>query len=253
VDRVVSAAAESGAPLGVVVRSTVYAALQAVSTVVFGVIALATWPLPPFARYRVISQWSLLQLWLLDVVCDMRWRVLHAERIPEHPAVILSKHQSAWETIAFQKIFPPQVWVLKRELLRVPFFGWGLAMLSPVAIDRAGGRQALKQLLEQGRERLARGFWIVIFPEGTRTLPGQRGEYRIGGPWLAAHAGSIVVPVAHNAGTVYGRNAFLKWPGTITVSIGPTIDGRGRHAADILKQVETWIEDEMPRLGSARA
>ncbi|MCU0870407.1 MAG: 1-acyl-sn-glycerol-3-phosphate acyltransferase [Burkholderiales bacterium] len=245
-------AAPASPPLGVIVRSAVFALAQAATTVVFAIASLFTWPLPPFARYRVITQWTRIQLWLLDAICDMRWRVLHAERIPTQPAVVLSKHQSAWETLAFQKIFPPQVWVLKRELLRVPFFGWGLAMLSPVAIDRASGRQALKQLVEQGRERMARGFWVVIFPEGTRVPPGQRGEYRIGGAWLAAATGAVVVPVAHNAGTVYGRNAFIKWPGTITVSIGPTIDGRGRRADDILKQVETWIEDEMPRLGSAR-
>lgn len=240
-------------PLSVVLRSTIYALAQLVTTIVFAIVSLLTWPLPPFARYRVISQWSRVQLWLLDVVCGMRWRVLHAERIPTRPAVVLSKHQSAWETLSFQWIFPPQVWVLKRELLRVPFFGWGLAMLSPIAIDRASGRQALKQLVDQGRERMARGFWVVIFPEGTRIPPGARGEYRIGGAWLATATGSIVVPVAHNAGTVWAKNAFLKWPGTITVSIGPVIDGAGRRPDDVLKQVETWIEDEMPRLGSARA
>ena len=124
--------------------------------------------------------------------CGIRYRVIGSEHIPREPCIILSKHQSAWETLVYQVIFPPQVWVLKRELLWVPFFGWGLAMLSPIAIDRRAGTRALKQMFDQGRERLRQGFSIVMFPEGTRTMPGKRGKYHPGGAWLAVQTGTQV-------------------------------------------------------------
>jgi 1-acyl-sn-glycerol-3-phosphate acyltransferase len=166
---------------------------------------------------------------------------------------VLAKHQSAWETIAFEVFLPPQVWVLRRSLLRVPFFGWGLAMMSPIAIDRSAGRQALKQTLEQGRDRLARGFWIIIFPEGTRIAPGQRGKYQVGGAWLAVRTGAPVVPIAHNAGQLWRKNAVLKFPGTITVSIGRPIDPSGLTPGELNRRVEDWIESETLRLPAPRA
>jgi 1-acyl-sn-glycerol-3-phosphate acyltransferase len=162
----------------------------------------------------------------------------------------VAKHESAWETLAFQKIFPPQVWVVKRELLRIPFFGWGLAMLSPIAIDRKAGPRALKQMIEQGRERLERGFFIVIFPEGTRSAPGTRGVYRSGGAWLALETGAAILPVAHNAGTYWPRNAFVKRPGTITVSSGPIVHANDRNAARLMQNIEQWIENETQRIRS---
>ena len=138
--------------------------------------------------------------------------------------MILSKHQSAWETLAFQKIFPPQVWVLKKELLWVPFFGWGLAMTSPIAINRKSGKIALNQMLKQGVDRLNKGFCIVIFPEGTRIKPKEIGKYHIGGAWLATKTNINILPVAHNAGNFWPKNSFIKKPGEITVSIGPIIN-----------------------------
>ena len=187
-------------------------------------------------------------LFLLRHLCGIRYQILGAENIPKTPSIVLSKHQSAWETLAFQKIFPPQVWVLKKELLLIPFFGWGLAMTSPIAIDRKSGKKALEQIVEQGRERLKQGFWIVIFPEGTRIPPGKRGKYRIGGAWLATHTNVPVVPVAHNAGEFWGRNSFIKMPGTITVSIGKPIDPTGMEAGELNEKVEAWIENEMLRI-----
>lgn len=188
-------------------------------------------------------------LFLLRHVCGIRYQLTGAENIPKTPSIILSKHQSAWETLAFQEIFPPQVWVLKKELLWIPFFGWGLAMTSPIAIDRSARKKALEQIVEQGKDRLNQGFWIVIFPEGTRIPPGQRGRYRIGGAWLATHTDTLVVPVAHNAGELWGRNSFIKYPGTITVSIGKPIDPTGMEAGELNAQVEAWIEAEMLRIG----
>ncbi|HSO06851.1 MAG TPA: lysophospholipid acyltransferase family protein, partial [Pelomicrobium sp.] len=159
--------------------------------------------------------------------------------------------QSAWETLAFQEIFPPQVWVLKKSLLWIPFLGWGLGMMSPIAIDRKRTREAMKHTVELGRRRLDYGFWVVIFPEGTRVRPGERGRYRSGGAVLAVETGAPVVPVAHNAGRVWPKNSFVKHPGTVTVSIGPPIATPGRDAADVIREVEDWIETEMARIDAA--
>jgi 1-acyl-sn-glycerol-3-phosphate acyltransferase len=176
------------------------------------------------------------------------WRIEGREHLPTTPAVILSKHQSAWETMAFQMIFPPQVHVLKRELLWIPFFGWGLALMSPIAIDRGRGVAALRSIARRGRERLRQGFWVVVFPEGTRVAPGERREYQIGGAWLAAESGAPVVPVAHNAGLFWPRNAFLKRPGTVTVRIGPIIEAANRDPKTINNLAETWIEEQQRTL-----
>jgi 1-acyl-sn-glycerol-3-phosphate acyltransferase len=233
---------------GVLLRSLAYLVVQMVVTPVYSVVALLTFAFPPLTRYRIISSWSRLMIWTAAHVCGIRYRVLGAHNVPAEPCIVLSKHESAWETLAFQVIFPPQVWVVKRELLWVPFFGWGLAMLSPIAIDRSDGRRALRQTLEQGRERLAEGFSIVVFPEGTRSAPGARGVYQAGGAWLAIQTGAPVLPVAHNAGDLWPRNSFLKYPGVVTISIGPAMRADGEKAAQLTRRVEEWIEDETRRI-----
>jgi 1-acyl-sn-glycerol-3-phosphate acyltransferase len=229
-------------------RSGLFALALVVVTPPYALLALLTFPLPRLARYRVISGWSRLIVWLARVLCGIRWRVEGGERLPARPAVILAKHQSAWETMAFQQIFPPQAYLLKRELLWLPFFGWGLALMSPIAIDRARGIAALRQLVRRGKERLAQGFWVVVFPEGTRVAPGERRKYQLGGALLAEHSGAPVVPVAHNAGLLWPRNAFVKRPGVITVRIGPVIDSAGRDAASINALAEQWIEEQQTTL-----
>ena len=234
-----------------VLRSTLYSLLQIIITPLYFLIILCAFPLPPIRRYRITSGWAHLMLFLLRLICGIRYRVIGVEHIPAAPSIILSKHQSAWETLAFQQIFPPQVWVLKKELLRVPFFGWGLALTSPIAIDRSSRKAALKQIVEQGKDRLKRGFWIVVFPEGTRIAPGKKGKYGIGGAWLATHTGAPVVPVAHNAGEFWGKNSFLKLPGTITVSIGAPINPAGMEPGDLNAKVESWIEAEMLLISGA--
>lgn len=218
-------------------------------TPIFVLVALVLCiPANAHQRYAIISVWAKTMLPWLKLTCNIDYRIIGAENIPTTPSVILAKHQSAWETLAFQKIFPHQVWVLKRELLLIPFFGWGLAATSPIAINRSAGREALKQLVAQGKDRLAKGFWVVIFPEGTRTAPGTVGKYHIGGAWLASHTEATVVPVAHNAGEFWGKNAFIKQPGTITVSIGAPIETKGLRADALNTQVEAWIESEMLKL-----
>lgn len=226
-------------------RSLAFALAQALITPPYAIVALATFPLAPLTRYRIISGWSRVILWLAEVILGIRYRVLGAEHLPKVPSVILAKHQSAWETLAFQAIFPPQVLVLKRELLWIPFFGWGLALMSPIAIDRSRGVRALKRMAELGRQRLARGFWITIFPEGTRVKPGEHRKYHLGGAWLAVNCGAPVVPVAHNAGMFWGKKAFLKRPGTITVEIGAPIDSRAHTPESLIAAVEEWIEARM--------
>lgn len=235
---------------GIVVRSCLFALFQIVITPLFAVIALGTFPFAPLTRYRIISNWARINVAAVRILCGIRYRVIGSEHIPREPCIILSKHQSAWETLAYQVIFPPQVWVLKRELLWVPFFGWGLAMLSPIAIDRGAGTRALKQTLAQGRERLRQGFSIVMFPEGTRIAPGKRGKYHTGGAWLAVKTAAPVLPVAHNAGEFWRRNAFLKHPGLITVSIGAPIAPGDGDADELNARVEHWIESEMQRIGT---
>jgi 1-acyl-sn-glycerol-3-phosphate acyltransferase len=229
-------------------RSLAFAAALLIVTPPYAVVALATFPLPRMLRYRVISGWSRLVIWLSRTLLGIDWRVEGREQLPQRPSVILSKHQSAWETLAFQQIFPPQIHVLKRELLWIPFFGWGLALMSPIAIDRSRGVAALRSMARRGRERLEQGFWIVVFPEGTRVAPGERRSYQVGGAWLAVASGAPVVPVAHNAGALWPRNAFLKRAGTVTVRIGPPIETANRDPQTVNAMAETWIEEQQKAL-----
>lgn len=232
----------------IVLRSVLFAVLQTLLTVIFAIIALFTFPFSARIRYRTITLWNRSVIWLARVLCGIRYRVIGLENLPGTPAVVMAKHQSAWETIALPVLLPPMALVIKRELLWVPFFGWGMAMLSPIAINRAEGRAALKQIVAQGRDRLAQGFGVMIFPEGTRVAPGEVGRYGIGGAWLATHTGAPVVPVAHNAGEYWPKNSFLKRPGLITLSIGPVIQTKGLKPDALNEQVKAWIETEMARL-----
>jgi 1-acyl-sn-glycerol-3-phosphate acyltransferase len=229
-------------------RSSLFVLALIIVTPPYALIALATFPLPRMTRYRIISGWSRCVIFLSKLILRIDWRVEGREHLPGRPAVILANHQSAWETMAFQLLFPPQVLVLKRELLWLPFFGWGLALMSPIAIDRRRGHSALRFMAKRGKQRLAQGFWVVVFPEGTRVRPGEKRHYQIGGAWLAAASGAPVVPVAHNAGLLWPRYAFLKRPGTVTVRIGPPIDPAGRDPATINRLAEAWIEEQQKAL-----
>jgi len=222
------------------------------STLIIAPLAVLTLPFPFATRYAFITQWARFNLWWLQITCSLRYQVYGRENIPSGNAIVFCKHQSAWETLALQNIFPPQVWLLKRELLWVPFFGWGLAMLEPIAIDRRAGRKAVEQLVRQGAERLADGRWVVIFPEGTRVAPGHTGRYGIGGAALAASSGYPVVPVAHNAGEFWPRRGFIKRPGTITVVVGPAIDPRGKDAETIKEEAKFWIENKSREISVLR-
>jgi 1-acyl-sn-glycerol-3-phosphate acyltransferase len=235
------------------IRSVIFAVLQTALTIFFSVVALFSLPFSVHTRYRLITGYNYIVIWLARGVLGIRYVVEGLEHLPKQPAIILAKHQSAWETVAFLFLFPPVSPVIKQELLNVPFFGWAFRLLNPIAIDRGAGREALKQIVRQGKERLESGFWVLVFPEGTRVAPGEKGRYGIGGSWLAAETGTPIVPVAHNAGEVWPKNAFIKRPGTVTVRIGPIMPTEGRTAAELTRAVETWIETEMARLPPAAA
>ena len=211
-------------------------------TMLFSFIGIAILPLPRPWRYAVITRWSMLTIAWLKLACGLGWRVRGRENIPASPGVILCKHQSAWETITLQLIFPRQCQVLKKELLHVPFFGWGMASLNPIAIDRKAGAKALRTVLEHGTERIKEGWWVLLFPEGTRIAPGAKGRYTQTGAALALAADTVVIPVAHNAGVFWARNALTKHAGTIDVVIGPPISTTGKSAKAITIEAETWIE-----------
>jgi len=230
------------------VRSVLFALVLAVVTPPFALFAFLTFPFKLHTRYRMITLWTDITLWFVRHLLGIRYRVIGRENLPRQASVILCKHQSAWETMALQHIFPPLAFVLKRELLRVPFFGWGLAQMPIVSIDRSAGKDALVQVEEQGRSLLSQGFWVVVFPEGTRVAPGAKRRYKVGGAFLATRTDTPVVPVAHNAGEFWRRNAFVKRPGEVVVSIGPAIEPRGMTPEQVNKAAQQWIEGEMHRL-----
>ena len=173
--------------------------------------------------------------------------------MPDGPAIVLSKHQSAWETLYLVSKMPREVcFVYKRELHWVPFFGWGLASLNMIPINRSKGRDAFEQVLRQGRTRLQEGRWPLLFPEGTRIAHGKMGRFKMGGALLASRTGAVVIPIAHNAGECWPRNAFVKRPGLVTFSIGPTISPEGLTPEELNQKVQAWIEGEMRRLNPER-
>jgi len=220
-------------------------------TVAFCLIGIVILPLKRKTRYKIVIQWSRFALWWLRLTCGVTSRINGVENIPSLPSVIFCKHQSAWETMALQFIFPAHVQVVKRELLYVPFFGWGLASLNPIAIDRAAGAKALRQVLRVGTERIKQGWWVLLFPEGTRTQPRELREYSPSAAALAIRAGCKLVPIAHNAGAYWSRNAIRKRSGEIQLTIGPALDGEGRSAAELTAEAATWVEAECARMPHA--
>ena len=234
------------------VRSALFLFLATLITAPFGLLVTLAIILPMRWRFALIAVWRTGFMALCSHVLGLRYQVIGRENIPATPSVILSKHQSAWETVGLQAIFPPLVFVMKRSLLLIPFMGWAFAAVKMISIDRNAGKGALQQVEKQGSERLKAGYWVVIFPEGTRIAPGETRRFRAGGAHLAVSAGVPAVPVAHNAGEFWARNAFVKQPGMITVSIGPAIDTCGKTAEEVNTLAEQWIEAEMRRLSPHR-
>lgn len=234
-------------------RSLLFSTGMIVSVAIIGLAVVLCFPLPFIYRYRISQLWTKFNIWWLRVTCGIGYRLSGVEHIPERPAIVMAKHQSTWETLFLHQYLPPLAWVVKRELLWLPLFGWALALLQPIAINRRTGASAAKQVIRKGVEHLRQGQWVLIFPEGTRTAPGARTRYGMGGAVLAAHSGYPVLPVALNAGEFWPRRGFLKRPGTVDVVFGPLIDSVGPSPQELNRQVEDWIESTMTQISTIPA
>jgi 1-acyl-sn-glycerol-3-phosphate acyltransferase len=232
--------------ISLVLRSLLFMLLVLVATIIWSAVCFLAAPLPYNQRFYITGRWNVFVIWLARMLCGIRYQFKGYENLPDAPAILLSKHQSAWETIFLLPSMPrPLVYVFKKEILYIPFFGWGMALLRMIPIDRSKGRDAFASVVEQGKKRLAGGQWIIMFPEGTRIPVGQRGKYKGGGSRLAVETGTLVVPIALNSGECWPKHSFVKQPGLITVSIGPPISPQGLSSSELMQQVENWIESEM--------
>ena len=239
--------------MGSAFRSLAFALFQIIVTPPYAVsILLLAW-LPRIPRYRYITGWCAMNLWAARWICGIRSRVIGAENIPPTPVIVACKHSSTWETLFLSRYLPPLAYVAKKELLSVPFFGWGFRLASPITIDRTAGQDAMMQISEQGRARFAEGFWIILYPEGTRIRVGRRVRYKTGAARLASNMQVPILPIAHNAGWVWPKGVMGKRPGTITMSIGKPIAPNAMNPTELMQVVENWIEDEVARLGPATA
>lgn len=230
--------------------SLAFTAYLFLSVAVYGVVVLAARAFGYRAAYRSVLLWVDCTLWLLRLLCGLGHRVRGRNNLPVGNCIVFMKHSSAWETIAQLRLFPQQTWVMKRELLWAPVLGWVLWGLKPIAINRAGGRKAVEQVIKRGRARLRDGLWVVIFPEGTRVAAGTTRRYGVSGTLLAEAAGAPIVPVAHNAGAFWPRRGMRKRAGTIDVVIGEPVVTAGREPREINLQIQTWIEAEIARMES---
>lgn len=221
-----------------------------ISSVYLSLIGLFLFPFSFRIRYRFINFYSVLNLWVLKHLCNIDYRVEGTENIPDEACIVFSKHQSALETMMVQRVFPPLTFVLKKELLWLPFFGLGLRAIDPIAIDRKSGRKAITEVVKQGIDRLSKGTWVVIFPEGTRSKPGSKLPYKKGGAILAAKSEHKVIPVAHTAGEFWPKGFFSRQTGTIVMSIGPAIETKGKKANEIMEEAEAWIEAKMKEIST---
>lgn len=221
-----------------------------ISSIYISIVATIFLPFSFRVRYFVINFYSVLNLWVLKHMCRIDYRVEGLENIPDEACIIFSKHQSALETMIVQRVFPPLTFVVKRELTMIPFFGWGLKAIDPIAIDRKAGRRAIVEIVQQGIDRLKKGIWIVIYPEGTRSRPGTKQRYKMGGAILAAKSGHKVIPLAHTAGEYWPKGFVSRQTGTIVMSIGPAIDTTGKTPDQIMQEAELWIESKMKEIST---
>jgi 1-acyl-sn-glycerol-3-phosphate acyltransferase len=221
------------------------------SAVIAASIVVLCAPFSYQTRFAIARGWGHAMLWGGKVLCGLDYRIEGREHIPDVPSVVMIKHSTVFETYAQLVAFPAQSWVLKRELQWIPIFGWGLALMKPIAIDRSAGRRSVTQVIQQGKERLAAGIWISVFPEGTRVRAGETKKYGISAAALAVETGSLVVPVAHNAGDLWPRRGLSKKPGLVRFCIGPPIDPAGLTAKEVNELVRQWIETKMAEISEA--
>lgn len=232
------------------IRSLLFTTLLFMTTLAFGVVVLiaAMLPLTLEQRYVIPRNWGLFLTWLARVVCGIEYVIEGRENLPDRPFISLWKHSSAWETLAQMFVVPPASWLLKREVLWIPVVGWAVKTYKPIAIDRSAGHSAVNQVVKQGRERLAAGMGVIVYPEGTRMPPGQTRKYGVSGALLAAETGAPIVPIAHNSGYLWRRRGLLKKAGKIYVVIGPPIDPQGKDPREINELAQRWIETTIEQI-----
>jgi 1-acyl-sn-glycerol-3-phosphate acyltransferase len=226
---------------------TLYAAL---TTIIGTTAVFLCAPFPYRVRLWVTRVWCDGMLLMGRLICGIKLEVEGMENLPDEPSVLMIKHSSLFETYTQATIFPLSVWVLKKEILRAPVFGWGVALLKPIAIDRSSGHSAVVQVIEQGMERLSEGTWVTIFPEGTRMLPGTTRLYGVSGAALAEKAGCPIVPVAHNAADIWPRAFYPKRPGTVRMVVGPPVDPTKQPPKETNLIVQGWIESKMREIST---
>lgn len=232
-----------------VIRSLIFYAGYGLAMLVCGVLFLPPAPFLPLAsRYRLLNLYNHFIIAWFRLVCGVRYELRGLDRLPDGPCVILANHQSEWETVYLQLLHPPVCTVLKRELLSIPIFGWGLRLLRPIALDRSKPARAMKQVLTQGKARLEAGLSVLIFPEGTRVPPGRRVRYNKSGAVIACRAGMPVVPVAHNAGERWPGRHWVKRPGRLSLEVGPPIATEGRTPEEVMAEAEAWIEARLAEI-----
>jgi 1-acyl-sn-glycerol-3-phosphate acyltransferase len=232
-------------------RSLIFTTYMMASAVVVSLFMSICFWLPYRSQFAIARAWARVLFWVLDKVCGLNFVVEGRERIPPGNHIIMSNHTSAWETIAPFLIFPPQVWVLKRELLWIPFIGWGLKLLRAISINRGAGHRAVNQVVDQGKARLADGMWVMIFPEGTRVVAGNKRKYGVSGALLATASHKYIVPFSHNAGDFWVRRGIIKKRGTVRVIIGEPIDPTGKDPRRLSEQVRESIDAGLARIGAA--
>ena len=230
------------------IRSLVFQLYFFVSVCIASVTIFLLWPFPYGVKFAIARWWGKSMLVVGRLVCGLDYVIEGEENIPAEPSVIMIKHTTVFETYAQLAVLPPQTWVVKRSLQWIPLFGWGLAAMHPIAIDRSAGHIAVAQVIEQGRERLARGIWLTIFPEGHRMPAGQTRKYGISGAALASEVQCPVLPVAHNAGDLWPRRGLRKKPGMIRFCIGPPIAPGGLPPKELNLVVQEWIENKMQEI-----
>ncbi len=233
-----------------IIRSGIFWLFHALSLIPVVLLLLLFFWAPVKIRYAIGSSWARMNIAFLKLSCNLDYKIKNPQNLPDEASLVLSNHQSTWETLAFQDFLPNQLWVLKKELLRIPVFGWGLALMSPIAIDRSAGKKAIDQIVEQGEEKLTQGRWVIMFPEGTRMAPGSNSKYKMGGFIFASRINHPVVPVAHNAGVYWPKHSFIKYPGTIILSVGEPINAKGMEPDEIKQKIESWIKQELKTIDS---
>ena len=231
-----------------VIRSTLFWVLFLPGVTITSILVSISFFMPIGFRVGILKCWIGFTLFSLTVLCGLRFQIEGQENITNDGVIIMSKHSSTWEAIALQKFFGPMVWVVKRELIWIPLFGWALASVNAIALDRGTGRKAINQLIRESKSWMDQGRTLMLFPEGTRVLPMQQKPFKIGGAIVSRRTGYSILPIAHNAGEFWPRHSWIKWPGTIRVVIGKPISPEGKSSEQIINEVGGWITSECERI-----